>query len=76
MVATLVSAMAIAMSDPVRNAFTVLGTGQGRNLGVRDPVSQDPQGLPEKVQVSVHSTLAWQLDNVHPVFGHLVPPCW
>ena len=51
-------AVAVAVGDPLRAAFAVLGADLGGNLGVHDAVHQDPQGFPQKVHVSVHTTLA------------------
>jgi hypothetical protein len=51
-------AVAVAVGDPLWAAFAVLGADLGGNLSVHDAVHQDPQGFPQKVHVSVHTTLA------------------
>ena len=49
-------AVAIAVGDPLWAAFAVLSADLGGNLGVLP--STDPQCFPQKVHVSVHTTLA------------------
>ena len=51
-------AVAVAVGDPLWAAFAVLGADLGGNLSVHDAVHQDPQGLPQKVHVSVDAALA------------------
>ena len=53
-----VVAVAVAVGDPLWAAFAVLGADLGGNLGVHDAVHQDPQCFPQKVHVSVYTTLA------------------
>ena len=50
--------VAVAVGDPLRAAFAVLSADLGGNLSVHDAVHQDPQCFPQKVHVSVHTTLA------------------
>ena len=51
-------AVAVAVGDPLWAAFAVLSADLGGNLSVHDAVHQDPQGFPQQVHVSVHTTLA------------------